>query len=305
MIKNICFYGVGGIGGYFGAKFIDNNLDKNLEVSFIARGKHLESIKKYGLKLKTDEQEIRVIPDYVAQNINELGDFDLIVLSVKSYDLDEAIRNIKEKVSNETIILPLLNGVDIYERIRKILKKGIVLPACVYVGTQIEEPGVVLQKGAAGKIIFGKDPEKNDFIPTSVIELFKHININYVYEQNAYKEIWTKYMFVCAYALVTANSGKSMGEVFENIDLHNDAEGIMSEIKAIADKKNIPLDNDVVSKSLNKANAFPFDTRTSYQRDVENHKEKNEGDIFGGAIIRMGKEYGVDISFTNKYYKGK
>jgi len=303
MIKNICFYGVGGIGGYFGAQFIEHNINNDLKISFVARGKHLEEIKNNGLLLKTDNEQIIVKPNYISKYLDKNEKFDLIIISVKSYDLDQAIENIKESVTDNTIILPLLNGVDIYQRVRKILKNAVVLPACVYVGTQIEKPGVILQKGAAGKIIFGKDLQRNDFNLDNIITLFEDMNITYIYEENAYKQIWTKYMFVCAYALVTANSGKSMAQVYEDTHLRNDTQAIMSEIKAIADKKNIPLDDDVVSKSLVKANAFPYSTKTSYQRDIESHKQKNEGDIFGAAVIKMGKEYSVNVSITSRYYK--
>jgi len=151
MIKNICFYGVGGIGGYFGAQFIEHNINNDLKISFVARGKHLEEIKNNGLLLKTDNEQIIVKPNYISKYLDKNEKFDLIIISVKSYDLDQAIENIKESITDNTIILPLLNGVDIYQRVRKILKNAVVLPACVYVGTQIEKPGVILQKGVLEK----------------------------------------------------------------------------------------------------------------------------------------------------------
>ena len=110
-------------------------------------------------------------------------------------------------------------------------------------------------------------------------------------------------MFVAAYGLVTAYTGKTLGEVFENKDLLDDVKGIMDEIKIIAAKNGINLDKDIVSKSLIKTKSFPHAAKTSFQRDVENPNKKNEGDLFGGTIIRMAHEYGIDINFTNRYYK--
>jgi 2-dehydropantoate 2-reductase len=301
-IKNLCIYGVGGVGGYFGAKTIEGKKDNDLKVSFIARGKHLEAIKNNGLILKTEDKQIQVRPDYVLENVNELGKIDLILICVKSYDLDNVITNIKEKISEDTILLPLLNGVDIYERIRKNLSKGFVLPACVYVGSHIEEYGIISQKGGDGKIIFGKDPKKTDFYPSEVIELFRRLKINFSFTEDPYKEIWTKYMFIAAYGLVTAKSGKTLGEVLEDSKLIRDVRGIMAEIKMISDKRNISLDNNVVMNSIDKARSFPYTTKTSFQRDVENPNKKNEKDLFGGTIIRMGKEYNIDTKYTEKYY---
>ena len=76
--------------------------------------------------------------------------------------MDNAVREIAKIADVTTIILPHLNGVDIYERIRKNLTTGIVFPSFVYVGTHIESPGVIFQKGGSCKILFGVDPEKPD-----------------------------------------------------------------------------------------------------------------------------------------------
>ncbi len=301
VIRNICIYGVGGVGGYFGAKIIEGDKDKDLIVSFVARGHHLDAIKKNGLLLKTGDTQINVRPDYAVENVNELGKIDLMLICVKSYDLDGVILSIKEKINEDTIIVPLLNGIDIYERIRKKLDKGLVMPACVYVGTHIEDYGVVSQKGGDGRVIFGNDP-KTKYYPKEVIELFEKLKINFSFEEDPYKEIWTKYMFIAAYGLVTAKTGKALGEVLEDSELIRDVEGVMNEIKMIADKKNIPLDKDVIKKSIDKARSFPYETKTSFQRDVENPNKKNEKDLFGETIIRFGKEYGIDTKYTKKYY---
>lgn len=301
VIKNVYIYGVGGVGGYFGAKIIDADRSKDLKVSFVARGKHLEAIKNKGLILKTDDKQILVRPDCAIENVNELEKIDLILVCVKSYDLDGVILSIKDKIDNDTIILPLLNGVDVYERIRNILDKGLVLPACVYVGTHIENYGIVFQKGGDGKIIFGKDP-KNNYYPQEVIDFFGKLKINFSFQEEPYKEIWTKYMFIAAYGLVTAKTGKTLGEVLDDSELIRDIEEIMKEIKMIADKKNITLDEDVIKKSIDKAKSFPYETKTSFQRDVENPNKKNEKDLFGGTIIRFGEEYGIDTKYTEKYY---
>ena len=58
----------------------------------------------------------------------------------------------------------------------------------------------------------------------------------------------------------------------------------------------------MIKNSIEKARSFPYETKTSFQRDFENPKKKNEMDLFGGTIIRFGKEYGIDTKYTEKYY---
>jgi 2-dehydropantoate 2-reductase len=78
---------------------------------------------------------------------------------------------------------------------------------------------------------------------------------------------------------------------------------IMSEIVAIAEKKGVSLPPGIVESSVGKANNFPFETKTSYQRDIESKGRRNEGNLFGGTIIRMGKKTGVATQVTQEIYE--
>jgi len=80
-----------------------------------------------------------------------MPELDLCIVCVKGFDLERLLLRLKDRIRENTIIIPLLNGADVYSRIRSVIDKGIVLPACVYVGTHIESPGVVAQKGVAIK----------------------------------------------------------------------------------------------------------------------------------------------------------
>ena len=71
-ITNICIYGVGGVGGYFGAKIIDGDKNKSLNVTFIARGNNLEAIKKNGLALNTEDRIIKVKPNLATENVHDV-----------------------------------------------------------------------------------------------------------------------------------------------------------------------------------------------------------------------------------------
>ena len=76
----------------------------------------------------------------------------------------------------------------------------------------------------------------------------------------------------------------------------------MKEIKMIADKKGIVLDEDIIQKTFEKAAAFPFETPTSLQLDVNSGKENNELDLLGGAVLNFGKELDIETPFTQKIY---
>ena len=305
-IKRICIYGTGGVGGYFGGRiaevFNNNPQFKDYEVYFIARGEHLKAIKQHGIIVKTPDRTISAKPNLATDDIREIPPPDLILLCVKGYDLPQAAEAIKQVINKNTVIIPLLNGVDIIERIRQILDKGIVLPACLYVGTHIESPGIISQSGGNGIIIFGPDRKHPEYSGDSVQDFFQKTGIKYEWYDDPLPKIWEKYLFIAAFGLVTAAYGESLGAVVKNDERLSMARGITTEIYTIARKKNINLPADIIEISMNKAASFPSDARTSYQRDIENGSKNNEGDLFGGTIIREGKALGVPTPVTESVY---
>jgi 2-dehydropantoate 2-reductase len=304
-IEKVCIYGTGGVGGYYGGKIAEafNKLPQNgCEVYFIARGEHLKELQKDGITVKTPERIIKSIPTRATDDIRKIPAPDLLLLCVKSYDLKTAVSEIKTKTTGSTVIIPLLNGVDIYERIRSIMGNGIVLPACVYLGTHIEKPGVIEQSGGNGIILTGHDPRVPNYHADNVISFFKETGIGLEWHENPSLPIWEKFIFIAAFGLVTAYSGKTLGEVMEDADLRNTVYGIMQEIISIGRKKRVMLPDGIVEKSMEKAYNFPHNARTSYQRDVELWPKPNEGDLYGGAILRESADLGIPVPYTEKVY---
>lgn len=299
----ICFFGVGGVGGYFGALVAKEFKDIH-DIYFIARGSHKEAICANGLTLKKSggQEVIKVLPKECTDTVEKLPVCDLIVLSVKGYDLENAIKETSKIANEKTVLLPLLNGVDIYERIKAHLQTGIVLPSCVYVGTHIESPGVIYQKGGSCRIFLGKDPLFPDYYPASLLSLLSKADVNFNWLENVEVAIWSKYMFIAAFGLVSAAYDKTIGEVFEDAELGKMAKSIMGEIEKIAKTRQIPLPSDIVESSFLKAKEFPYQTKTSFQRDVESIGKRNEGDLFGGTLIRLGEELKVPIPYTQLVY---
>ncbi|MBD3338533.1 MAG: 2-dehydropantoate 2-reductase [Candidatus Lokiarchaeota archaeon] len=303
-IKNVWICGVGGVGGYFGGRVAYNiqrfNADE-LKVFFLARGMHLDQIKKNGLKLlKEDGEKIYCHPTLASKDIQNFPPPDLCLICVKSYDLKPLINTIQNEVSDSTVIIPLMNGIDIYERIRKILKKCVVLPSCVYVGSHIEKPGYVIQTGNPGFFKCGPDPKFPDFNPKPIIDFFEKMNIEMNWQENPYPAIWKKYLLVASFALVSAKTNQTLGEIIESEKSKKVLEEIMEEIVAIAEKHGVKLEDTIIPDTIEFCRDYP-EVKPSYARDIEKGK-KNEGDLFGGTIIRMGKELGVPTPRTKSIY---
>jgi 2-dehydropantoate 2-reductase len=224
------------------------------------------------------------------------------LIAVKGYDLMDVATSVRDQIKENTIILAPLNGADIRERLREKIRTGMILPACVYISSRIEEPGVVVHIGKAAKMIFGRDPDRSDYTPDELFRLFEKSSIDYEWKEDANPAIWEKYMFIASFGLISARYHRTLGEILEESSLREEVVQIVKEIWAIALKKNIALPDGIVDLSLKKATMFPRDTQTSLQKDIHQKKGKSELELFGGTIIGLGKKLGIPTPTTNRIY---
>ncbi len=294
---------MGGIGGYmayrFGTGWVKGAADR--ELSFLARGEHLKAIQENGLTfISPSVERIKVHPTHATDDPSTLPVQDLIVLCVKGYHIEEICRQLRPIVGNKTLILPLLNGIDIYDRIRAVLSEGIVLPGCIYISSTREAPGVVHQLGGKGNVIAGPDPQHPTYDPESLIRAMEEAQVPFEWQADPFPALWNKYIFIASFGLVTGMSGKSIGAVLADPSLVERLKHIIEEIAALARAKGISFPPTILADVLARGTSFPYDTKTSYQRDLEVPGKQNEGDLFGGTIIRMGKELGIPTPWTEE-----
>lgn len=303
---NVCVIGVGGVGGYFGGKLahaFSPDSDSSANIFFIARGRHLDAIKQNGLILKSPEFGSRACrPTLATEKMSDLPGVNVYLICVKGYDLMDVATSMRDQIKENTVIIAPLNGADIRERLRNEIKTGIILPACVYLSSYVEEPGMVVHIGSPGRMIFGRDPDHPDHIPREIFGLFEKSSITYEWKDDANPAIWEKYLFIASFGLVSARYNRTLGEILEGLSLREEVTGIMNEIYAIALKKNIALPEGVVDLSLKKAAMFPRDTQTSLQRDILQKKGKSELELFGGTLIDLGKKFGIPTPTAKKIY---
>lgn len=300
---NIAVMGVGGVGGYYGGKLAQlASTQRDVKVYFIARNEHLREIQKHGLLLETSEGSSVCVPTLATDDVSRLPNLDLVLMCVKGYDLESAVENIREKVSASTYILPLLNGVDIYERIKKIVPHAKVLPACVYISMSIERPGKVVQSGATNMLHFGEDPQSRASL-VWLADLFSTAKLKFNYTDNPFAEIWSKFVFIASFGLVTAYYDANFGQVLSSADMTATLQSIMKEIEALARASGISLSPAVVQESIEKGRKFAPDTKTSFQRDFAVPSKKDERELFGGAIVALGKRYQVEVSTAERIYR--
>ena len=281
--------GIGGVGGYFGGKLAKEYGNSGQhEIIFIARGEHLSAIKKNGLKLFTREGDYVARPTLVTDNPAEAGVFDLVFFCVKSYSLRSSANQISGNINKETVMIPLLNGVEIAARLHSILPQTSIVQGCVYISSLIEKPGVVRQAGGACKLILGTDDQSSNQYQY-ILDILLQAKINAELTDKISTALWTKYLLICPLAGLTSATNKTFGEIMENADLRERLRKTIEEVKSIANARKIELPEDIVDKTLESISRFAYDTKTSMQIDRERGKD-TEIDIFTNYIIKSGKE---------------
>ena len=294
--------GLGGVGGAFGGRLAMRYGEApDHEVVFIARGEHLKVIHDQGLRLVTPDGELIARPSLATDDPSAAGPLDLVLFAVKSYGLEGAARSIAGNIHDRSVVIPLLNGVDITELLQGILPRGVFLYGTVYVSAYIEAPGVVRQVSPASRLIFG--PASGGVEGFHGIDrLFQDAGIVSELTSDPIAALWTKFIFICPAASVTSLTRKSFGAVMDDSEAREMLTGMITEVEQIARAKGIGLPEDIAAATLAKVRQFPPQTKTSLQLDFEKGRP-TEIDIFTGFIVRAGRELGIATPLHDRVYE--
>lgn len=297
----ITIVGIGGIGGYYGGMLARHYGDQgDAEVVFIARGNHLKEIQSKGLRLVTAQEAFTVTPHTATDNPKECGLFDVVLFCVKTYDLEESAALLKNNVSEHTVVITLLNGVDNAARLKAVFPKAQVLNGCVYLSAFIVEPGIVRQASGSCKLFFGKEKGKhNDYL--NIENIFKQAGIDATYGNDITTVVWEKYLFISPLASATSYHRKALGELLKNSESKKLLAGLMRETELVARHQDVPLPEDICNMSIEKVSSFPEDTKTSLQLDFERGKN-TELDTFTGYILKYAETHGIAAPLHKKVY---
>ena len=203
----ILILGAGAIGGFFGAHLMKSGAN----VSFLVREKRKDELKKSGINIFSINGELKVNPKLLDKNLSGQH-FDLIILTNKSYDLIESIREIKPYV-NKTVIIPLLNGMAHYEILDKEFGKEKIFGGTAYISTAMNNYGSIQQITSRASIKFGPRTQKNINIANEFYEICKETEFECDFSDHIELDLWRKYVLIGATAASTVLFQKPLGEI--------------------------------------------------------------------------------------------
>lgn len=302
MKKKIIIAGIGGVGGYFGGLLAKHYFGKeNIEIIFFARGQHLKEIQNNGLKVIEGENEFTAKPKFSTDNPLEIGAADLIIISTKSYDLENVLQQLRPCITDSTIILPLLNGIDSKEKIKSKYPNNLVLDGCVYIASRLKQAGVVENIGNIQTLYFGLDNSTSDKL-FALEKLFKEANIDATFSQNISTIIWEKFIFLSPIATATSYFDKCIGEIISDHKSFETVKLLIAEVIQLAKVKNIEIPEDIMEKTLTKLKSLPYEITSSMHDDFKSKKSKNELQNLTGYVIKESENHNIMTPNYSKMY---
>lgn len=288
--------GAGGTGGPMGAYLAKAGKD----VTFIVRGENLRVMKEKGLKVLRPEDEFTVT-NFKACEFKDYNDTpDVIFVCVKAYSLDAILPDIKRVAGPNTIIIPILNGFGIGEKIQKSIPGFLVTDGCTYVAAELKEPGVIQMNGGIFRVIFGVR-DKADY-RDELKEIEKELNeadIIGIYSENIVRDVLVKFSYVSpagACGLYLNVAAGDMQKPGESRDLFA---GLIAEVSEIGNAMGIEFEEDLVERNLKIMDSLIPSATTSMQRDVMAGK-KSEMDSLVYEVVRLADKYGVEAPLYRK-----
>ena len=283
----VCVVGLGGVGGYIAANFAKSGID----VTGVARGAHLEAIKKRGIEIIEDEKRWKV--ELNACSLNELeGVFDVVLFCTKSYDLAKSAEAMRKHITKESVVVSFANGVNNGDILREHLDAK-VLDGCIYILSHIESPGVIRKKGKVFAAVFGGEESEK------LAELFEKSNLRYKISLDIQRDLWKKYIFIAAFANLTSYYDQSIYQVVQ--EHPKETKAVLEEIASLAAAKGIDIQKEV-EKSLQTAHSLPRDASTSMHLDFQN-KKQTELEALSGYLVKEARKYNVELPHLTKIYE--
>jgi 2-dehydropantoate 2-reductase len=284
----IAVVGAGGVGGGFGAALAKAGAD----VTFIARGAHLRSMKEQGLRLEGGRGDMHIVPTQATDDPAGIGPVDYVLFCVKMWDVESAGERIKPLIGADTAVIPLQNGIDAAERLSPILGPNAVMGGVAQISASIVAPGVIRQVGTFMRIIVGELDGRRTPRGEAFLALCQKANFEVVLSERIVTELWLKFILLATNASVMALTRRPIGELRDDPDMRPHFIAAYQEVIDVGRASGAALPEDTLERMLGFNRNAPPTMKASMALDLE-RGNRIELPWLGGKVVEMGRRLGV------------
>ncbi len=286
----IAIFGSGGVGGYFGGRLAQIGQD----VTFIARGKHLETMRRSGLKVDSIAGSFTLDKVQVTDNPEDIGVVDVIICSVKAWQVAKAAKAMKPMIGEKTLVIPLQNGVEAPAQLAELLGDDKVLGGLCAIIAFRANPGHIKHIGANPLIRFGHINKRADARVNRLSEIFNRCHgVKSSIPADINVAMWQKFMLISAWSGVGAVTRAPIGILLQLDETRQMMIDALEEIYRLGLAHQINLPSNSVANTMTTLESFPKNSTTSMQRDIAEGLP-SELDIQNDAVVRLANQVGLE-----------
>jgi 2-dehydropantoate 2-reductase len=287
----IAVFGSGGVGGYFGGRLAQ----AGESVVFLARGAHLEAIRRDGLRVSSTAGDFELREVETASDPATVGPVDVILLAVKAWQVTEAARLLGPMLGPDTFVVPLQNGVEAADDVAGVVGAGRVIGGLCRIVSFLKAPGVVRHAGVPPQIEIGERDGQPSSRVDRLAEAFTRAHgVSVVLPADIEAAIWEKFAFIAPLSGVGAVTRRPAGVLRAVPETRRMLERAIREIAAVARARGVAVRGDVVARTLDVVDGLPADATASMQRDILEGRP-SELEYQTGAVVRLGRAASVPV----------
>ena len=294
----IAVFGTGGVGGYFGGRLAQSGQD----VTFIARGAHLQAIRASGPKVTSAKGDFVLQPAQATDDPQEIGHVDAVLVAVKTWGVPEAAEAIRPLIGPKTCVLPLVNGVEAPSQLSAVLGDAHVLGGLCRVISYIAEPGHIQHDGGDDFVALGELDNRPSARVEALRRALVNAGLNVDVPQDIHVAMWAKFLFISAFSGVGAVTRSPAGMTRSMPETRRMLESAMTEVFNVAKARGVALAHDAVAVGMAAIDRQPEGGEASMQRDIVDGRP-SELESQTGAVVRLGVEAGVPTPTHDFIYR--
>lgn len=293
----VAMMGSGGLGGFFGGILARAGAD----VTFIARGANLETLRTVGVTVKLGTGDEFRVPVRATDRPDQVGPVDLVWFCVKAYDIDAAARQIMPLVGPDTMVLPVQNGVDAAERIAAVVGPRPVLGGMAPTGATLVAPGTVVQKDARTPMVFGEMGGGVTPRAERLLEALLAIGVEAELSPDIEAAIWQKFVAACGFIGLTTLTRLPIGPLVACSETRDLLRGVMKEVETVGQAEGKLRHAGAADRALTRLEGTAPSARGSMYFDLVAGRRLELEDL-NGAAVRLGLEHDVPTPLNRAVY---
>jgi len=284
----LAILGAGGVGGYFGARLAAAGCD----VTFVARGRHLDAMRSSGLRIESATGNISLEKITVVADARDVGEVDLVFVTVKLWDTDEAAKSLASVVAKGAAVVSFQNGVQKDEVLRKYLPQESIIGGVSYISSTIGKPGVIVHSGTMQKLAFGEYDGSQSVRVMALHAACTKARVDAEISDDIQRLIWEKFVFLVGLSGTTAATRKPIGVIRENPNTRALLLDVMQEVVDVGQAKGVALPGGFAQSRLAFCDTLPASMTSSMHNDLE-RGNRIELPWLSGAVADQGEQLNV------------